>query len=462
MSSAVFSAASSEEITVEAIIAAAASSVSVSLAAPQLFVAAMAAGAGAATGGLAAVVGYASFLAIRQLHIDYQQAVQEFHTRSAEQAAQAAEFQAKSAQSIAGAETINNYLAETINKYSTMDYLSDNITRLQEQIRSLPLPVPQLETECAILVVNFSAEGASVSKILEDYFRLVGKYRQASLKSEEKSVKQLLTVEIDYLREVLNGPLYDAADEERTSILQQLAILQPLITKQARFAEQGIKNLRVRVESSIKQKAIRETGQEQLREELAASIARLQAVSNQQIISEVRSEAVALLEDITVNLAIEGQSAQPVAELIASAAEIFQRCEKMLAEETIARYLREQVTEVLLSMGYQVTPAEGKYRPLLASLGKDIGLEVQFGEGGALQTQMVALSENAVLHGAEEQERVCKLVDQLFAALKSRDCKIQERFRLSLGKDEQLRVITLPASAEQPAQQPVAKQMIKD
>jgi hypothetical protein len=111
--------------------------------------------------------------------------------------------------------------------------------------------------------------------------------------------------------------------------------------------------------------------------------------------------------------------------------------------------MRDQVTDVLLAMGYkvaQVAPEESSdNHALIASVGNDIGIEFHVNGKCQMGAQMVALSDDAAHAGQEHEERICHLIDQVLTTLQARQCLVRERFRSTLAPDEDLRVVELPA-----------------
>ena len=463
MSSLVISTATPEQMTAESVIAAAASSAAVGLAAPQLFAGAMALGAGAATGGILAVAGYGSFIAIRQLHQDYQQAQAEYQARSAEQVAYAQAYQQQAASAAADAAEISGQITTAISESAIAQYLQQNLLRLAQRIPLLPVPDPQLAGQCAALLQRLEEHAEELPALLEQYFQLSQRMQKAAMKAAGLAgSNEVLREELASLRTTLDGALFATGPAVREDCLAQLSVLEALLHRQPKIVKQGIEMLAARVQREIQQLAAREEEAQAQRALVGETLARLQALTRMQVLPEERAAAVALLATLSETLAREGDETPALPQLAGEAQALFSRCEQLLAEETLSRYLREEVTEVLLTMGYQVTQAQEGSAGVLAAVGNDVGIEFHIDGKGALVTKMVALSKEAADSGQTEQARVCALVDQVFAALQARKCDIRERYRLSLDKDEQLRVVTPTPAVEAPGYRDEAKRMMKE
>jgi hypothetical protein len=138
--------------------------------------------------------------------------------------------------------------------------------------------------------------------------------------------------------------------------------------------------------------------------------------------------------------------------LVQEAELLFTNCQQLLEEQAIASYLGEQISDVLITMGYQVAQvppaAPAEHRAYLAMVGDDLGLEFHLDGRGHLATEMVALSAQASGAGQAGQEHICSLADKVFAALTERECVVREQFRSSLSPGEKLRVVEMESTEE--------------
>jgi len=133
----------------------------------------------------------------------------------------------------------------------------------------------------------------------------------------------------------------------------------------------------------------------------------------------------------------------------------------------VAEYVSSQVTDVLLSLGYQINhlPPE---RPsgsagCVALLDSSIGVQFRVEADGRLRTEAVALTESASGSGEEVEERVCALVDQVLQSLRQRpECRVRERARRRAKSGERLRVLKLAGGARQPLEVAAPKRITRE
>ena len=137
-----------------------------------------------------------------------------------------------------------------------------------------------------------------------------------------------------------------------------------------------------------------------------------------------------------------------LAQLAQDVATLYAASERALQGELISSYISDNVSEVLLSLGYRVAQidADEAARPHGCAAAFDASTGVQFNvdDAGRLTTEMVALDAQSTQVDRGKQEKVCSMIDQVLEALKQRDWQLRERYRSNFAEQEQLRVWRCP------------------
>ncbi|MEI7831785.1 MAG: hypothetical protein WCJ56_01085 [bacterium] len=430
--------------------------------APSLFPAGIGLGTAAATAGIVALAGYGSYVAIQRLRRDYQETYCEFNTRALEHAQLRIEF---TAQNSAAATMAASLAASTLvqaNEAATLTFLHEHLDMLAERIPMMPDPNPDLAARCQLLLESLAADPDNIEEIVTQYRGIFEEYAAAIAKSGS-GLKEGLADELLLLRSELRAPFFATAAGQKLheQFLTQLTHMEAVAKRQPAVAAQGIALLQTRIHRELQTWAEQQTRQAkeatEMRMRVGDMLGKLQALSNQTYMQYFSDRATVLLQQLNAALtAQESDAFTAVRKLSTEVDELYAACEKTLEEQTMAAYLQDQLSDVLLSMGYNVSqvPAEQK---LLASVDNQVGLEFHLGENGRIDTEMVALKQSAAKSGAENEERVCNLADKVFKALAQRDIEVRERFRTHLDDDEELRVVEMPeqqTTAVKHAEQP--------
>ena len=260
------------------------------------------------------------------------------------------------------------------------------------------------------------------------------------------------------LREEINSPLLAAAEcsETRAALLSQLDTVAALAAgRQAAVAGQALTLLRQRVNRELREQAARlqerASEREALRLLVSDMLAKLQAVAGLPTLPEFVQRAAALLTQLRAELA--QPSADSMAALTGLQQEVdtlFSAGEKALQGALMSAYISNNVSEVLLSLGYrvaQIDPEAGaEPHACVAAFDDSTGVQFNVDEAGRLTTEMVALDARSAEVERGKQEKVCSMIDQVLEALKARDWQLRERFRSNFAEEEQLRVVELPAT----------------
>lgn len=428
-------------------------------------------GTAAAAAGVVALAGYGSYIAICKLRKDYQQSLTEFHEHSQADLRARIAFSEQEHSAVLAALAVANGTKVLAAEDAGMRFVQTRVTHLVQRLPQLAQPDPELAAQCAALLLAVEEQPLELSAHFEQY-RLLAE-RAATLFAEQADdarVATTLSEELAAIREEMDSPLLagDEYTDLREQLQQQFAALEAVLAGHRDVAKQGLVLLRRRLHRELQMAAdhrqVRIRQAEEIRLQVGESLARLQAILRQEQLPDFNRAAALLLERLSETLS--RATANDNAEIRQVAVEVdalFTACAKTFEEQTIAAYLEDQISEALTTMGYQVSqlPPEGltAQRALVAAVGDDLGLEFHVDGHGRLGTEMVALSEDAASAGHDAQERVCTLVDQVFAALNAHECAIRERFRSSLRPGEQLRVVEMPASED--ASRPVKAELKK-
>lgn len=394
---------------------------------------------------------YAAYSVVRQLQQDYQTTLDELHAQCA--ADQQARDHAARAQQ--AGETTALLLAGLTASHAAEDA---EITFLRAQVSQLAESAPAdtpFVIQCHTLLRAMAESPEQIPLHLTNYQRL----RDAYAPDTAKLHTGRFTQELSQLREEILSPLLDASacTDLRAQLLAQLDQLQQLAVRQQVLARQGLQLLRQRVQreqyAQVEQRTTRQQQAETQRALVTNCLARLRSVSNLPDAPEHTARAKVLLGRLAD--AFAGNSADipaTVHTLSQEADALYAACERYLKERLVSAYVGDQVSEVLVTLGYQVSHVETNtgttQRELLTAVDADFGIEFQIQGNGRLTTEMVALSEDGARAGAAAQEKVCSLVDQVIGELRTRKLPIRERLRSSLTPNQQLRVVETPEEEE--------------
>lgn len=430
----------------------------------------IAAGTAIAAVGAAALVGYATYAALHQLHQEYQQSKAEFQARSQADAQMRETFAQQNRTAAHAALTA----AEQTKAMATLDanavFLREGVNHLLLRLPQLPTPTdPELPARCAALLQAMTEQPEAMPAHLEQYRRLAEQVAAAATAAANVTVlKGALAEECAALRRELAAPLLQepALATLRFQLLAQLDALEQMAKKQPKLAAQGVTLLRARIHREVQTRAelqvtlAREA--EEARELVGEVLAKLQAVSHQDALPAYAAQATAMLGQLGDTVAtVSDNYLATLRRLAEDANHLFIGCHRALEEQTRAAYVHDQLTDVLLTMGYRVSQvaAEGERKSLVAAVDHEVGLEFHVDGQGRMGTQMVALTPEGATAGQAAEKKVCKLMDEILAALRARQCEVRERFRSYLADGEELRVVEMATQQDEFAQGQALQQM---
>lgn len=226
--------------------------------------------------------------------------------------------------------------------------------------------------------------------------------------------------------------------QARALELEALAQAEPAVVLQ------GLDLLEERLRGELRQLGQKEKAKSELatkmRQLVGTISARAQAVLAQELLPESRERAQALLKQLAVQVAQTPVLLESLETLAREAEELFVQTEEAISEMAVQEHLQDQVSQVLGSLGYRVTMASSgeEEANLVAVLDSELGLQIKVDGKGQLSSEMVAFSEASSVVDDVAQERVCQLMDEIYAGLRRRNLKVQEKKRrnLKVGRDK--------------------------
>lgn len=416
-------------------------------------------GVGVAAAG--AVVGaYAAYRMIDQLHKDFQAGLEEFKEREAAEVGHRRYLEQELQETSARTTELMERMEAAEIFDANREFLLHRLAQLEETVA--PLEHAGLREQCEKL----RAEIASGEQPLETQLEALRKL------AEDVSAAVLPTTaaydaECDAIRDEIGSPLLAGAAlaDLRKELLNQLVSLKKVGVRQRALAKQGLALLRQRVYREMRQQA--ELQQARLQQAEARRLlvgvmsAKLHALSRLTDLPAFTASARQMQARLAQILAAGGeQELDDLAELGRQTDYLYDTCERTLQQHLVIEYISDQITDVLVSLGYRVqcVEEEGGER-LIANIDNAVGIRFNVAEDGQLGAEMVALTPEAAAHGLESQEKICGIIDQVFAGLKSKDLPLRERFRSKLKPGEQLKVVATHAEEETKDDTAAPKQM---
>ncbi|OPZ85655.1 MAG: hypothetical protein BWY76_01321 [bacterium ADurb.Bin429] len=241
-----------------------------------------------------------------------------------------------------------------------------------------------------------------------------------------------------------------------------------MLARNPDVAGQGVSLLRERIHREAQLQADRREQRakdaEEMRLLVGDTLAKLQALATQTVLPDYRAQAEALLAALANALATAEDDLERVRGMADEAAQLYDNCRRALEEQAVSAYISEQVREVLLSLGYQVSmvPGQGESDSpaLVAAADGRVGVSFHTDGAGHLKTEVVAFSEQHAVADAETKEKVCTLVERVLVSLRDREWYVREKYRITVKEGERLQVVTLPGR-EEPATAAAAQQYMK-
>jgi|GEM_PF-1859845 len=396
----------------------------------------------AASGGLGAVVlgaggvAYGTYLLLKRLQEDYQVGLHEFHRQ--------ANLEAKLRQQLARNEREKTdealALIEQTRVSSTIQTDADFLRRRVEDLQQRHTG-EEFTQGCRKLL-------AQIEQAPERFNAHLDAYRRLADAAGKQAFRNTLQDEIAALREEILSPLLDAPEvaETRAQLIAQLDALKEVAVRQRTVARQGLTVLRRRVYREIKTQAERRQARANAAEErrrlVGDILAKIQAIMRLPEMPAFTDRARELSARLSEALTREEGGLEEIQRIADQAGELFSACEQTLTGQVTTAYIEDELTEVMVSLGYQITriPGEGDRHSLVSAVDDAHGIEFRV-DGGHINSEMVALTPDAAVIDTETEEKVCGVVDQVIDELKKRQDGVRERFRTTLQPGDQLRVV---------------------
>ena len=404
---------------------------------------------------------YAAYEVMRQLSDDYKDTLETLRAGDAENA-RVRDLAAN--QRLSGETTA--LLLTALTHASPAEDAEAAFVRRQVQRLAETTGSDEFTARCQELLVTIDAAPREVAAHLAAYQQLC---EARAAVPTEKSERTRLLDELALLHDEALSPLLDdpACAGTRALWLEQIAQLQALAARQPALARQGLGLLRQRLRREMQLQAERSrqrgAAAESRRMRTTDLIARCTAVARLPELPEQVAQANALLARISDGVVHGTLDHDALNALTVEVAALYAACEHLLRERLVSSYLGAQVSDVLLSMGYQVAQVasdDTSQLTYLAPVDNAHGVEFHISGTGRLTTEMVALSEEAVQTGEQGQEKVCGMVGQVMQELAARRLQVRERFRKHLRDGEPLKITAPPAEETvAPANAPVAKRL---
>jgi hypothetical protein len=135
------------------------------------------------------------------------------------------------------------------------------------------------------------------------------------------------------------------------------------------------------------------------------------------------------LEAFREQLAGEGGTAlQPIAH---AAEQLYERCAEALGEQADMAFVKEQLADVILSLGFPLKQlAESPEEPrVIAGFREGLGLEFHIDRQHGVHAEVVALSEPGAVVYPDTIDEGMAVAHEVMLSLKDRQCRVRERFR---------------------------------
>ena len=443
-----------------------------------------------ATGAGVVLVGASLYMAARQLHADYQSAVNAFEERALQEAAQ------QRARSVGfdGLQAQARQLSLSLSVKALDDpntaFVLGGVSRLKSRLSGFggsggpggPDGLALITAQCDALLAlveagEASAHYATYEGLLASVSALA--QRRASATGVSAASKEELGImlrdEVEALRADLRASALcaeSAATGERKLAAQAQERMDELVRLgdgQPAMALQSLNMLRDRLRSEMRGAARAAHGRAEsaarIREVVGDISAHAQAVLRQQELEAPRLEASALLRRLSAVVANPESDLTALEGLAEEARNLLTETERALDEMAMAQYIEDQVASVLGSMGYRVTRtthgesgAEAEAQgDMVAILDSGIGVKLHVDQKGGLSGEMVAFSAGAAEVNAYDEERVCSLMDKVYEGLRGRNLEVREKKRKYFrGQSNSVPVVKTavkgtPSVAAQPA-----------
>lgn len=435
-------------------------------------------GAMAAAGGVI-VAGAAIYMVARKMRADYGAALGECQNRALRESALLQVQNATFAQAQNQARQMSLSLAEDAREDPNTAFFLSGLGRLKAQLSGVTDPsggpsrgAALLLGQCDQILASVAAGAASAQ--WSAYESLASRVAQLGAEAKtgvrgarEAAALQLVCDQIALLRADVGDSLlaHKRYAALREPLLKRLDELESLAATQSLTALQSLTLLRDRIRSEIRQ-AGENAAQEardaaRMRDLVGRISAHAQAVLAQNVLPAPRLEAEKVLKKLSGLVGATPVELSKLEILAGEAQSLFEATETALEEQAMAKYLEDQVSQVLGGLGYRLTTAtNGTESKMVAVLDSGTGVQLNIDGRGNLSGEMVAFSEGSAEVSLSAQEKVCDLMDDVFDGLRRRNLVVREKKRVNFkaGQDR-VEVVQTPASARenltQSAQKPL-------
>lgn len=420
--------------------------------------------------------GRLAYMAAQHLEAEYQSALRDFRARTDLEVAgvrlaqsQQQEQMQSAVRTVAGASTRAEVDANA-------EFLRASLKRARGRLGDGPDVPPDLPSQMAALDARIENGAANLSELWKELDKLQAQIgavtvQRASRKSEEsarpdeKKAAQIahLNEELASLRLEFDSPLWTRGEgvAEKNRLLARLESLDSLLETQPASVGQGIVLLQSALARSRDMLAAHEDARRKkiaekatlVREFSAAITARGRALSSLDD-SQASQLGVSVLTKLSAILASQGDNeVNELRDLTDEAEAFFATTQKRLRDAAMSAFVQLQVADVLSELGYRVQTVEGdgQSTSLMAVLDGDNGVQINVGNDGQLNSELVAFGEGeGEAHvDAWAQEKACTLVDQIYDGLRRRKLEVKERKRKTLRSNDQVRRVARATRTEE-------------
>lgn len=396
------------------------------------------------------IAGAAVYMAARQMRSDYCRAMAEYEDRFLRETSLNHAENASFALAQQRARLLTLALDEKAAGDPNTAFLLGGLGRLKQKLGgegpqgSGPNAGAALQARCEKMLAAVAAGEATAQFAEYESLNLAVSEHLAQLQSrsshegdKKAEMARLFAIEIEAFRDdlalsILAEDRFRKNREFLECRLEELAAVAPV---QPSVSLQSLRLLRERFRGEIKRIAHESTAQRKnaIRvRELAGQIsAQAQAVLRQSYFSGQHTKAEQILKRVSAEVAVSPVQVSVLERLADEARALFEDTERLLDEKAAAEYLQDQVGRVLGNLGYRVSEAtngEDQSR-MVAVLESGLGVQFNIDGKGNLSGEMVAFSEGFAEVDAYAEEKVCDLMDAIFAGLRRGNHVVKERKR---------------------------------
>jgi hypothetical protein len=397
--------------------------------------------------------------AANQLQSDYQKAKAEMAAQAARVAAENLQWATEAAQRGRAASDLMARFAQPEGDAAAL-YTRNRLAQLAKRAESAG--AADLAKEAELLLEEAGKDPASV---LDRLFRLAEAVDLAMTQRAKAAPNSAPTAEA----------LFDAFDDElepltfgekkaKSQCEDQSRRLRQMASTNPAMAIQGLELLRAKVRRLARESLIEAETQRKERgrrlELVGEIVSRLRAVASCGAAPTESRAAEEAMKSFSAYLARPGGgSVRDLEGFLQKAEALFKQCQERLDLAVSAAIVQDIVSSALLERGYKISavPSEAEASGLV-SLDQNLGLTFEIDRDGQIRTEAVALNPESAEPDSASEERVCALVDEIYASLRNKGVAVKERGRRRRKPSEKLPVVNLSQTdAPRHAQTPNAR-----